>query len=250
MRVVAGSFGMLFCGVWRWLRLVCGSGRVHANLAAIRRRVGRVLYPTHYGGYDHYGIDIGDKAHEYGGIFGYPGIGGNVAVADGQYGDVAEVKEIVNGVFAIAQAVERAGVGKFNGKKKVKPAVADEQKAANRCIDNAGCDHMRLVYLPENLKHDAAEKADIEQQHFRQKIADKKNIQRPANKQQHAKKHHKPYDTPLELKNYQSRQQLKRQVNRLGHAAIDIVGEEDIADKNAEQRSHQQLKAVDIECGA
>ena len=75
-------------------------------------------------------------------------------------------------------------------------------------------------YLPENLQGHAAEKADVEQQHFGQQAAGKKEVQRPADHQQHAKKHHKPDDAPFEFKKHQASQQLKGQVDGLGHAAI------------------------------
>ena len=209
--------------------------------------VRRALYPAHNGGYDHNGIDVGDKAHQHYGIFGDPGVWRDVAVANGQNGDVAEIEKIVDGVFACAESIEGAGGGKFDGQKEIESAIGDEHEAADGREYHACADHVRVGYLPENLQGNAAEKADVQQQHFGQQAAGKKEIQRSADHQQHAKKHHKPDDALLEFKKHQASQQLKGQVDGLGHAAIDIVGKKDIENKDAQKGCHQQLKTVNVE---
>ena len=152
--------------------------------------VRRALYPAHNGGYDHNGIDVGDKAHQHYGVFGDPGVRRDVAVANGQNGDVAEIEKIVDGVFACAESIEGAGGGKFDGQKEIESAIGDEHEAADGREYHACADHLRVGYLTENLQGHAAEKADVEQQHFGQQAAGKKEVQRSADHQQHAKKHH------------------------------------------------------------
>ena len=57
-----------------------------------------------------------------------------------------------------------------------------------------------MVYLAENLKHDAAEKTQIEQQQFLFHGLDKKQIHGPAHNEQRAEKQDKPQNARFEFK--------------------------------------------------
>lgn len=123
----------------------------------------------------------------------------------------------------------------FNGQEDVEAAIADEQQAADCRVDDLGRDEMGVIDLSENFQHDAAEKADIEQQKPVLDIFDEKKIQSPADYQQHGEKQHQAQEVAFGFKQHRGGQELEGQVHGLGHSAVDVVGEEDIQYKHAEQ---------------
>ena len=123
----------------------------------------------------------------------------------------------------------------FNGQEDVEAAIADEQQAADSGVDDLGSDEMGAVDLPEDFQHDAAEKADIEQQQLVLDIFDEKKIQSPADHQQHGEKQHQAQEIAFGFKQHCGGQELEGQVHGLGHAAVNVVWEEDIQYKHAEK---------------
>ena len=230
-------------------------------LLLARGRRGRFFYGRNHGpgctvrsannkrnNYDR--IEISRKAHQHCGIFGYPGFGRDVAVTNGEDGHVAEVKQVVGRLVARAQPIERTRLMELDGQKQKIAAIANEQQAAHRSVDDLGRKHLRVGYLPEYLKHDAAKKAQIEQQHFFLEAFDKKQIHGPAHNEQRAEKQDKPQNARFEFKKYKSSKQLDGQIDGLRVAPVNIVGKQNVQNKHAPQREHEQFKAVFVKAGA
>mgnify|MGYP007056306536 CR=1 FL=1 len=221
-------------------RLFCGGNGV----------TGRAVGPAHDKGNNHNGIEVACKSHKHCGIFGNPGFWRYVAVADGEDCHVAEIKQIVNGLIARPQPGERTRLVEFNGQKHKIAAIANEQQTAHRSVNNLGCHHLRVGYLPEDFKHDAAEKTQIEHQGFFFQAIDKEQIQGAAHNEQRAEKQSKAHNARPEFKKHKGRKQLDWQIDCLRNATVDVVRKQDVQDKHAPQREHEQLKADSIKSGA
>ena len=230
MRRARRQRGWFFCG---------GNG-------AARRAVG----PAHDKGNNNNGVEIAGKTHKHCGIFGNPGFRRDVAVADGEDGHVAEVKQVVGRLVARAQPIERTRLMELDGQKQKIAAIANEQQAAHRSVNDFGRKHLRVGYLPKYLKHDAAKKTQIEQQQFLFHGLDKKQIHGPAHNEQCAEKQGEPQNARFEFKKHKSREQLYRQIDCLRRAPVDVFWEYDVQDEHAPQREHEQFKTILVKSGA